>query len=118
MDAPVIVQDSDPRCLELESDGYRIVGRSWGARLRLADLSDLAPFRNIVARVEATGVVIRELDSSFAQALFDLEQANNADFPVTPATYQPPPVFDSIKELWSMESELSPPAAPASTRRA
>ena len=54
----------------------------------------------MVARAEATGVVIRELDASFAQALFDLEDANNADYPFTPATHQAPPVLTTIEALW------------------
>ena len=96
----VIVRDDDPRCSELDADGYEIVGRSWGARLRLAEQPDLTLLHRMVARAEATGVVIRELDASFAQALFDLEDANNADYPYTPATHQAPPVLTTIEALW------------------
>ncbi len=100
MNDAVIVRDDDPRCAELEADGYEIVGRSWGARLRLADPPDFSRLQVMVSRAEATGVVIRELDASFAQALFDLEMANYADYPYTPATYQPPPVLATIEEFW------------------
>lgn len=100
MDDVVIVRDDDPRCLELEADGYRIVGRFWGARLRLAETPDLTRFERVVAKVEATGIVVQELDASFAKALFDLESANNVDYPFTPATYQPPPVLSEILGFW------------------
>jgi hypothetical protein len=100
MDDVVIVRDDDPRCSELEADGYLIVGRSWGARLRLAEPPDLTGFERVVAKVEASGIAIQELGASFASALFELESVNNADYPFTPATNQPPPMLSEIQGFW------------------
>lgn len=100
MNDAVIVRDDDPRCAELEADGYLIVGRSWGARLLLQEPPELSSLQRMVASVEASGVVIRELDASFANALFELESANNADYPFTPATFQPPPDMMTIENYW------------------
>ncbi|MEV8254725.1 GNAT family N-acetyltransferase [Rhodoglobus sp. NPDC076762] len=100
MDDVVIVREDDPRCSALEADGYRIVGRSWGARLRFADSPDLTRLEQVVTKVRATGIAIQELDAGFANALFELELANNADYPFTPATHQPLPVMREIEGLW------------------
>ncbi|QYH36804.1 GNAT family N-acetyltransferase [Salinibacterium sp. M195] len=100
MDDVVIVREDDPRCSALEANGYRIVGRSWGARLRLAEKPDLRRLEQVVTKVQATGIVVQELDASFANALFDLELANNADYPFTPATHQPLPVMSEVEGLW------------------
>lgn len=102
----IVVRDDDPRCLELEREGYRVVGRSWGARLRLAEPLDLSSLEQMVAHVVDMGFAINELDASFTQALFDLELSNNADYPFTPATYQAPPTLATIEELWKSDKRV------------
>lgn len=97
---PVIVRDDDPRCAELEADGYRTVGESWGARLRLPEGADLSGLIGAVSRVAATGLVILEIGPESAEALFELEAKNNADYPFTPATFQAPPQRAAITALW------------------
>lgn len=96
----VVLQDSDPRRAELEARGYTIVGQSWGARLRLADAPDLAIFHRAVARAQTVGIVIGELFVDAADDLFDLERANNADYPFTPATSQELMDLHAIRALW------------------
>lgn len=81
-----VVREDDPRCRELESLGYRMVGESWGARLRLPAPQSLALARAAVARAQAAGIIVRELGPEAAVALHDLETANHADYPFTPAT--------------------------------
>jgi GNAT superfamily N-acetyltransferase len=87
-----IVRDDDPRCAELEQAGY------WGARLRDPDraLLDAA-----VLRVASTGVIVRELGPEYAEALFELENANVGDYPYTPATERVLRDLASIEALWT-----------------
>jgi len=95
-----IVQSTDPRVVTLEDDGYRLVGESWGARLRLREPLDLELLRRAVTAATDAGFIIRELDAGFAEALFELELANNADYPFTPATHQASPVRGTIAAFW------------------
>jgi ribosomal protein S18 acetylase RimI-like enzyme len=95
-----IVRAEDPRVGDLEAAGYRLVGESWGARLRLPAVPDLSAVERAVSRAEESGIVIRELTPDDADALYDLELANNADYPFTPATFQAPPERESIRSLW------------------
>lgn len=95
-----ILRADDPRVAVLASTGYRLVGESWGARLRLSDAPDLDHLRRAVTRAEEAGFEIRELTPEYANALYELEVANNADYPFTPATFQPPPELEAIRGLW------------------
>ena len=95
-----IVQAEDPRVADLEAFGYRLVGESWGARLRLAEPPDLTKIERAVAEADVSGITIRELSVDYAGAVYELELANNADYPFTPATFQPPPERESIRGLW------------------
>lgn len=95
-----IVRAEDPQVADLEAAGYRLVGESWGARLRLPEAPDLTKIEQAVARAEATGITIQELSVEYADALYELELANNADYPFTPATFQAPPERESIRGLW------------------
>lgn len=95
-----IVRAEDPHVGDLEAAGYRLVGESWGARLRLPAVPDLSAVERAVSRAEESGIVIRELTPDDADALYDLELANNADYPFTPATFQAPPERESIRSLW------------------
>jgi len=95
-----IVRAEDPRVADLEASGYRLVGESWGARLHLAEPPDLTKIEQAVARAEVSGITIRELSAEYADAVYELELANNVDYPFTPATFQPPPKRESIRGLW------------------
>jgi GNAT superfamily N-acetyltransferase len=96
-----VLRAEDPRCRKLESRGYVVAGESWGARLRLAEPPDLARQMTLVARVRASGVTVRELGREHADALHVLEQANHADYPVTPATTHPLLDRDATRDLWT-----------------
>ncbi len=54
----VIVREDDPRCTELEIEGYEVVGYSWGANLRLDNSSDLAVFDERVRRARSEGFTV------------------------------------------------------------
>jgi GNAT superfamily N-acetyltransferase len=95
-----VVRDDDPRCAELEAAGYRVVGESWGARLRLSEPPELSVMRDAVVRAEAVGIALRELGPDFSDDLFSLEYQNNADYPLTPATTQKLRDADAIRGLW------------------
>ena len=95
-----IVRAEDPQVADLEAAGYRLVGESWGARLRLAEVPDLIKIEQAVARAEAFGITIQELSLEYADAVYELELANNADYPFTPATFQAPPERELIRGLW------------------
>jgi GNAT superfamily N-acetyltransferase len=96
-----VVREDDPRCAEFEAAGYRVVGESWGARLRLSEPPDLSVSRDAVARAEATGVAVRELDADFSEALFSLEAQNHVDYPFTPATAHQLRDAGAIRGLWT-----------------
>ncbi|GAA1537618.1 hypothetical protein [Kribbella lupini] len=91
-----VVRADDPRCAVLEAAGYTVVGESWGARLHDPDPVKL---EQVVRR--ATGVVVHELGPSYAEALHALEQANEADYPYTPATQRTVGSLETIRELWT-----------------
>lgn len=99
-----ILRDNDPRCLELESSGYKLVGESWGARLRLNSDDDLSIYSNAVNIALENGIELQELDISFANALLDLELVNNPDYPYTPATFHDVPTIETICALWCPEN--------------
>ncbi|MEV8377133.1 hypothetical protein AB0P21_30610 [Kribbella sp. NPDC056861] len=91
-----IVRDDDPRCSELEAAGYRIVGESWGARLRDPDPALLEH-----AVLRAAGVTVRELDRGYAAQWHALEKANEKDYPYTPATHHVVPPVEELAEQWT-----------------
>jgi GNAT superfamily N-acetyltransferase len=95
-----VVREDDPRCAELEAAGYRVVGESWGARLRLSDPPELSVIEDAVVRAEAAGIAVRELCAEFSDELFSLEYQNHADYPFTPATAPKPRDADAIRGLW------------------
>jgi GNAT superfamily N-acetyltransferase len=91
-----IVRDDDPRCAELEAAGYRIVGESWGARLRDPD-----PVFLEQAVLRAEGVTVRELGPEYAARWHELETANEKDYPYTPATHHVVAPVAELAEQWS-----------------
>ena len=95
-----IVRAEDPRVDDLEAGGYRLVGESWGARLRFTESPDLTKLEQAVHRAEVSGITILELSANYATALYELELSNNADYPFTPATFQAPPEREAICNLW------------------
>jgi GNAT superfamily N-acetyltransferase len=92
-----IVQDSDPRCAELEAAGYRVVAESWAVRLHDPDRELL---ESAVRRVTAGGLVIRELGPESATALHTLEKTNEPDYPYTPATHRVVGELADVQALW------------------
>src|SRR3954451_21785316 len=93
-----IVRDDDPRISSLEAAGYRVVGESWAARLRNTDREQLT---SAVLRASAAGLVVRELDPSYAAAMFELESTNEKDYPYTPATHHVVGDLARIEALWT-----------------
>ncbi|RZS56524.1 hypothetical protein EV141_1988 [Microcella putealis] len=96
-----ILRQDDPRVPELLAQGYRLVGESWGATLRLPADVDLSSYTARVDALRARGIGVRELDDAFAVALYELEVATNPDYPFTPATHQALPTRASIRALWA-----------------
>ena len=92
-----IVRDDDPRCAELEAAGYRVVAESWAVRLFDPDRELL---ESAVRRVTADGLTIRELGPESAELLYDLEKANEADYPYTPATHRVVGDLSAVRALW------------------
>jgi len=95
-----VLRDSDPRCAELEANGYTLVAESWGARLRFNEDVDFSIFRQATSKVREKGIHIQELSSEFADELLIVELANNADYPNTPATFHALPTIESMRALW------------------
>lgn len=95
-----ILQDTDPRCADLEELGYLLVGESWGARLLLGPEQDLGKYIEAVNLALGKGISVQELNVEFRDALLSLELANNPDYPYTPATARAIPTNESIRALW------------------
>lgn len=96
-----ILRNDDPRCAELESLGYELVGKSWGAHLKIDEQFDLGLLKMKVVRAVDRGYPIQMLSTDFAEELFELEVMNNADYPYTPATAHPLPTVEGTRALWS-----------------
>ncbi|MFD7153602.1 GNAT family N-acetyltransferase [Kribbella sp. NPDC059898] len=92
-----IVQDSDPRCAELEAAGYRVVAESWAVRLYDPDRELL---ESAVRRVTVGGLTVRELGPESALALHTLETTNQPDYPDTPATHRHVGELADVQALW------------------
>ncbi|GAA0572722.1 acetyltransferase [Kribbella sandramycini] len=92
-----IVQDTDPRCAELEAAGYRVVGESWAARLFDPDRALL---ESAVTRATASGLTVREVGAESAVALHGLEKINQPDYPYTPATSHVVGEVSDVRALW------------------
>jgi RimJ/RimL family protein N-acetyltransferase len=92
----VLVREDDPRCAELETEGYEVVGYSWGANLRLDDSSDLAMFDERVRRVRNEGFNIRELSTADLAKVGEVELANVNDYPQSAATHHEMPTLELL----------------------
>lgn len=97
----VVLRAEDPRCPDLESSGYALVGESWGARLRLAEPPDLPLAAAAVDRAVAMGIDVRELGADAADAVRVLEDANHPDYPFTPATAHVSRNLKRTRALWA-----------------
>lgn len=93
-----ILQDTDPRCAELEALGYTLVGESWGARLTVD--GDIERYLATIAKVVGVGIEVREIGIEFAEEVLQLEITNNPDYPRTPANMRPLPMIEIIRDLW------------------
>ena len=97
----VVPREDDPRREAVESRGYTVVSESWGARLELADAPDLSIFRGTRSRVEHTEIKIFELPVTASSDLYELERANTADYPFTPATSHDLLDAEATRDLWN-----------------
>ncbi|HUW88824.1 MAG TPA: GNAT family N-acetyltransferase [Candidatus Paceibacterota bacterium] len=95
-----IVNALDPRCLELETAGYTVVGESWGAHLRLSDPIDLSLYAGKISGLQTLGYQVESLALGLANQVLELEVTNNPDYPYTPATAHATPTFESTRNLW------------------
>ncbi|MFC4243954.1 hypothetical protein ACFOYW_11255 [Gryllotalpicola reticulitermitis] len=86
--------------MSLQRDGYRVVATSWGARLELPDGFNDSAYRNRLGRARSLGYGVAELDRGCVNALYRLETAAAADYPVTPATPAPEVTLEGERALW------------------
>lgn len=96
----MVLRDDDPHRDDLEARGFTVVGQSWGARLEMADPPNLSICREAISRVQAAGIRISELRATSSADLYELEKANNADYPFTPATSHDLLDAAAIRALW------------------
>jgi RimJ/RimL family protein N-acetyltransferase len=95
----VFVSEDDPRCTELETVGYEVVGYSWGANLRFDDSSDLAVFDERVRRVCSEAFNIHELASDDLGKVAEVELANANDYPESAATHHEMPTIEHLIDM-------------------
>jgi len=95
----VWARNDDPKCEEWESDGYLLVGESWGAHLSLDTDKPLTKYSAKLDKVKSNGFDIREVTTSEAKDVSNLERVNNKDYPFTPATEHPLPALHEIEEV-------------------
>lgn len=96
----VLREDASPPAEVLETAGYQVTGRSWGASLEAADV-DRARLARLVDRAAARGVHLRRLELRDAEAALRLLLDCRPDFPTTPATPAPEPTVDSVRQAVS-----------------
>ena len=91
---PRIVREDDPEHARLTGLGWRVVSRSWGARLTLADDADVSALEAALAAVRRAGYAVRRLGGAGVNAGsltvnralgFELEPAWHALAPPPPA---------------------------------
>jgi ketopantoate reductase len=99
MGSDVIIVRDDPRCSELETEGYGVVGYSWGANLRLDNSSYLAVLDERARRVRSEGFTIRELTSDDLASVSEVEFANVNDYLQSAATRHEMPTFERLNDM-------------------
>lgn len=87
-DAPAVLRADDPRRSDLESLGWSVSARSWGAALDALRV-DVGRFTALVERVGALASV-RELGPADAPAALALDAATVGDYPGSVATRHEP----------------------------
>lgn len=84
-----ILREDDPRCLDLQDAGWRVVATSWGARLHLHQ-DDMPRLRRLVESIQGRGYQVVELGHGDAGAVHALESLTQPDYPhAGPATAHP-----------------------------
>jgi len=99
-----IVKSVDSKCAELEGLGYVIVGESWGAHMTLKEPLNLTTYELAINKAIENEFHLEVLSAETAEQVLELEIANNADYPFTPATEHKMPSLDSVSKLWSPNS--------------
>ena len=99
-----IVNSLDPKCADLEKLGYVIVGESWGAHMHLVEPLDLTVYELAINKAIENEFHVEVLSQEYVEQVLELEMANNADYPFTPATEQKMPTLESVSKLWSPSS--------------
>ena len=94
-----IVREDDPEHARLTGLGWRVVSRSWGARLTLADDADVSALEAALAAVRRAGYAVRRLGGADLPALADLDERVGPDFPDTPASRHEPLPADLGRDL-------------------
>lgn len=94
-----IVRVDDPASAELESRGWTVVSRSWGANLDPTDPQVAQRVRSALTAGRASGITVRELGTADASAVAAVEAANHADYPHTPATRHEPVTEQHLQTL-------------------
>lgn len=94
-----VLLSTDPARQELESQGWRVLAESWGARL-LPTEEDLPRLAHLVARAQAHGYDLHELGVNDAPAIAELDGATRSDYPdAGPATAHEPVDEDRAADL-------------------
>lgn len=85
--------------MRLLDEGWRVVARSWGARLRLPEGTDartLEHYRQLGQPPQ--GYQVRQLAASDAEAVARFDAVTLADYPATPATTPEPVTASDVRE--------------------
>lgn len=81
-----ILREDDPRHDRLLSEGWTIVGQSWGARLQLGDGANTQALDDAVAQARTIGYQVSQLGETDVPDIRNLFEQVLPDFPQTPAT--------------------------------
>ena len=94
-----ILREDDPEHDRLIARGWRIVSRSWGARLTLTEDADVSALEAALAAARRAGYAVRRLGGGDLGALADLDERVGPDFPDTPASRHEPLPADLGRRL-------------------
>jgi len=84
----VVLREDDPRSGELQGKGWRVIARSWGARLDARDV-DREQLGRLLERVRDVGGM-REFKPSDSSAILVLDAGTAGDYPGGDATAHAP----------------------------
>lgn len=102
----VWARNDDPKCAEWESQGYELVGESWGAHLNLPSNSNLNSYSSRLESASAKGFEIKVLNESYLDQIVALEEKTNSDYPFTPATSHELPSRTDLEKYFQGEGYL------------